>query len=139
MYNKDDFNIKKCQFEPIQGNFIRKTEVYVTLRCTPMALHFALNDSPCDCYAKNLSFNIYLWNTSKLVTSSQQSILKAEHAQFSALHLNALFQPKQVVLQGISTRTAGMNMFSGYFDSWYPVSQTCFTVKPTVLHCWYHL
>ena len=39
------------------------------------------------------------------------------------MHLNTLLQPKQVLLQCISTRTAGMNMFSGHFDNWYPVSQ----------------
>ena len=36
MYKKDDFNTDKCQFEPIQGDFIRETEVYVTQCCTPM-------------------------------------------------------------------------------------------------------
>ena len=52
---KDDFNTDKCRFEPIQSDFIRETKVYVTQRCTQMAQHFALNNSPCDCWAKNLS------------------------------------------------------------------------------------
>ena len=56
MYKKDDFNTDEYQIEPIQGNFIRETEVYVAQCCTPMAERFTLNDSPCDYYAKNLSF-----------------------------------------------------------------------------------
>ena len=40
-----------------------------------------------------------------------------------------LFQPKQVLLQDISTRTACRNAFSGHSDSCYLVSQTCFHCK----------
>ena len=45
------------------------------------------------------------------------------------IYVNALFQPKQVLLQHISTRTASINTFSGYSDSWYLVSQTRFHYK----------
>ena len=55
MYKKDDFNTDK-PIQTYKGNFIRETEVYVSQHCTPMARRFTLNNSPCDCYAKNLSF-----------------------------------------------------------------------------------
>ena len=59
--SKDHFNTDKCRFEPIQGDFIRETEVYVAQCCTPMARHFTLNDSPVIAMQRIcLSSNIYL-------------------------------------------------------------------------------
>ena len=56
MYKTDDSNTDKCRFKPVQSNFKPKLKDKL-VQCYPaLAWSFALNDLPCDYWAKNLTY-----------------------------------------------------------------------------------
>ena len=122
MYKTGNSNTGKCRFKPKQSIFKAKLKDK-SFNAAHNGTEFRLKQFALWLLGKELVLPAMLTRkTCKLATGSQQSILKVSCALFSALHQNALFQPKQVLLQGINTTVAWRNAFSGYSDGWYIVS-----------------